>query len=560
MGISTLHPSEIPTAVPRLADHTGDFNAGSVPILTAPVPDDVEDAVDEAVAVTFDALQLVLGTVLGAGLGIVAGMLILGISRFWARRHPTFQPVHDAIFRPVEVLLTVIGGWIGYSLSENRISPEVAPQWLAYIDQFFLVLVILVGTWLAASVINGLVNALYLRMKESSEEQAARVETQVQILHRVIIVVVWILGVAGVLLTFPEARAAGASVLASAGLISVVAGLAAQTTLGNVFAGLQLAFSDSIRVGDIVFYEGTMATVEEITLTYVVLAVWDGRRIIVPSTKMTTEPFENWTRRVPDMSGSVEWVVDWAIPIDAARKHMLYLLRSSDLWDGNLGVLQVADASNGFITLRGLVSAKDSSTLTDLKNYLREAMVIWIQREAPQAVPHERRYENPTLDFNAAYRKTEERVEARLGEEPPHFEPEPEEPLTPHIAAESDLERTTVISPRELAEFARTPIAERDTNLTITMDPISEILPSRTGGHESSLFTGSPEAEKRAEVYSGPGEKAYEERRRKLDEQNTADMKAVDASSDGATTSDSVDEPETEATAVVDTSDNRKKD
>ncbi|XCB29375.1 mechanosensitive ion channel family protein [Arcanobacterium hippocoleae] len=377
-----------------------------------------EGAATEAVETTFDLLQLILSIGLGVGAGVIVGLVIVAVCRFAGKHHPYLKPFFEACARPLTALCLVLGATIGFRTLES-VKDAANPGWFATVEHLFLILLIAAGTWLVVGAVNGAVELIHNRMLESSERRAARVRTQTQILHRVIVVVIWVLGFAGILLTFPSARAAGASLLASAGLVSVVAGLAAQTTLGNVFAGLQLAFSDSIRVGDIVHYKGNYTTVEEITLTYVVLAVWDGRRIIVPSSLMTTEPFENWTRRKPDMIGEVTWEVDWSLPIEAARKEFMHLLNNTDLWDGKTGVLSINDATANALILRAVVSAEDSATLTDLKYYLREKMVLWIQREAQQAIPHQRYGEYPPVNIAESQQITNGILEERLQREQP---------------------------------------------------------------------------------------------------------------------------------------------
>lgn len=227
-------------------------------------------------------------------------------------------------------------------------------------------------------------------MQDSSHTHAKRVETQMQIIGRVSVVVVWVVGIAIVLLTFPSARAVGASLLASAGLASVVAGLAAQSTLANIFAGLQLAFSDALRVDDLVVVEKQTSTIEEITLTYVVARVWDGRRLILPTTTFTTKPFENWTRRSPEMVDTVEIDLDWDVPIALLRKELEAILASSDLWDGRTGVLVVSDATDGRVQVQAFISAKNRPEIVDLKNYVRESLVRWVQNVAPYAILHQR--------------------------------------------------------------------------------------------------------------------------------------------------------------------------
>src|SRR3712207_6783548 len=191
-------------------------------------------------------------------------------------------------------------------------------------------------------------------------------------------------------MTFPGARAAGTSLFASAGVVSVIAGLAAQSTLANVFAGLQLAFTDAIRVDDVVVVEGEWGRIEEITMTYVVVHLWDDRRLIMPSTYFTTTPFQNWTRRAADLLGTVELDLDWSVPVDEMRQELTRLLESTDLWDHRVGVLQVTEATGGYVRVRALASAVDAPTLFDLRCHVREELVDWLQRTHPGALPRAR--------------------------------------------------------------------------------------------------------------------------------------------------------------------------
>jgi len=216
---------------------------------------------------------------------------------------------------------------------------------------------------------------------------ARRVRTQVSLLRRLTVVAIAVLAAAAMLLTFPSARAAGASILASAGVISVVAGLAAQTSLANVFAGLQLAFTDAMRVDDVVVVDDEWGRVEEITLTYVVVHVWDDRRLVLPSTYFTTTPFENWTRKESAVLGAVELDVDWSTPFDGMRAELDRLLTESPLWDHRVGVLQVTDAVGTLVRVRVLLSAHDAGTLFDLRCRVREALVVWLQNRHAHALP-----------------------------------------------------------------------------------------------------------------------------------------------------------------------------
>jgi hypothetical protein len=189
---------------------------------------------------------------------------------------------------------------------------------------------------------------------------------------------------------FPQARAAGASLLASAGVVSIIGGLAAQSTLGNVIAGMQLAFSGAIRVDDVVIANGEWGRIEEITLTYVVVHVWDDRRMVLPSTYFTTTPFENWTRTSSQLMQSVDFDLDWLVDPGAMRDEMHRILGRTKLWDGRVSVLQVTDAVGGMVHVRILVTAVDAPTLFDLRCFVREEMIHWLHGHQPEALPRTR--------------------------------------------------------------------------------------------------------------------------------------------------------------------------
>jgi small-conductance mechanosensitive channel len=220
--------------------------------------------------------------------------------------------------------------------------------------------------------------------------KSRRIKTQVVMLRRVTVAAIVVITSGVMLMTFPDIRALGASVLASAGVISVVAALAAQSTLGNVFAGLQLAFSDAIRVDDVVVVEQEWGRIEEITLTYVVVQIWDDRRLILPTSYFTTKPFQNWTRTSSAVLGTAEIDVDWATPVEPVRAELQRVCEESDLWNAKVCVLQVTEATDGRIRLRALVSADDAAALWDLRCLVRERLVAWIWQHQRTAVPRMR--------------------------------------------------------------------------------------------------------------------------------------------------------------------------
>jgi small-conductance mechanosensitive channel len=291
---------------------------------------------------------------------------------------------------PTRTMLLVVLLWAAFASSIPDHS-DVHP-WRDGASHTFLIVTIGVGTWLAcaiAIVLESLGLHRY-RVDVPDNRVARRIRTQVLVLRRLTVAVLVIIGVGAILLTFPGVEAAGASVLASAGLISVIAGLAAQSTLGNVFAGMQLAFSGSIRVDDVVVVEQQWGRIEEITLTYVVVHLWDDRRFVLPSTYFTSTPFENWTRTNSELLGAVEFDLDWRVRPGEMRAELERILDRTELWDRRVQVLQVTDAVQGFVHVRVLVTAHDAPSLFDLRCYVREELVAWIQRTHPDAQPVQR--------------------------------------------------------------------------------------------------------------------------------------------------------------------------
>ncbi len=251
---------------------------------------------------------------------------------------------------------------------------------------------ILAVTWLAASVVNALAAIISLRYDISHADnlQARSIQTQVQVLERTIVVVIVILGVGAALMTFPRIREIGASLLVSAGVAGLAIGLAARPVLENLIAGLQLAFTQPIRVDDVVIIEGEWGRIEEITATYVVVRIWDERRLIVPFSRFISQPFQNWTRRSADILGTVVIHADYTVPVQAVREEFERLVRAHELWDGRVCVLQVTDAGEHSVQLRGLVSASDAGRAWDLRVALREQLIDFLQRQYPQCLPRSR--------------------------------------------------------------------------------------------------------------------------------------------------------------------------
>jgi hypothetical protein len=214
--------------------------------------------------------------------------------------------------------------------------------------------------------------------------------TQVRILERTVTVLIVIVAAACVLITFESVREYGVSLFASAGIAGVIAGLAARPVLSNLFAGLQIAVAQPIRLEDAVIVENEFGRIEEITGTYVVVRLWDWRRMIVPLSYFIEKPFQNWTRQSPALIGSVLIYVDYTVPVARVREELTNIVSRSKLWDGQVVNLQVTDAKNDTIELRALMSAADAGKTSDLRCEVREALIAFLQREYPDALPKRR--------------------------------------------------------------------------------------------------------------------------------------------------------------------------
>ena len=216
---------------------------------------------------------------------------------------------------------------------------------------------------------------------------ARKIYTQVRVLKRIIIVLSIFLGLSLALLTFPKIRQIGISLLASAGLLGLILGMAAQKTLAGLIAGFQLAVTQPIRIDDVVIVDGEWGRIEEITLTYVVVRIWDERRLIVPINYFLERPFENWTRVSAELLATVYIYADYSLPVAPVREALYRILRSSPLWDGRVWGLQVTGTTEKTLELRALMSASDSSAAWDLRCEVREKLLSFIQKEYPHCLP-----------------------------------------------------------------------------------------------------------------------------------------------------------------------------
>ena len=403
-----------------------------------------------------------LAMTLAVAAGLVLSWLIRKSVLRLNRRRPELQSTSRVARLPLRLALCLIGVRIALALTTDD------GGWRSAVDHLLLIALMGSLAWLAVAVLL-IVEALVLSrysVDVADNRRARRLRTQMILARRIAVALIVVLAVGSVMLTFPAIQALGAGLLASAGVISIVAGLAAQTSLVNVFAGMQLAFTDAIRVDDVVVVQKEWGRIEEITLTYVVVHIWDDRRLILPSTYFTTTPFENWTRRQSEVMGTVEFDLDWRAPIEDMRAELRTVLDGTALWDERVGILQITDATSGYVRVRILVSAADSAALFDLRRLIREAMVTFLQQGHPESLPHMRW-----------------------------------EPVQPAPARE--MPRQPAVESRESREPGQ-PVHARQPS-----DP-----------QDSQLFTGSVEAIERSRAFTGPGEEVFEDRDKTLSARN----------------------------------------
>ncbi|MFG3508859.1 mechanosensitive ion channel family protein [Streptomyces sp. NPDC047821] len=259
----------------------------------------------------------------------------------------------------------------------------------AGIGQVLSLVLIGASAWLVVRIAAAIVESSYARYASSTRDAARvrRVRTQVTLIMRIVTAVVAVVAVAAMLLTFPDFRTIGTSMLASAGIIGIVAGVAAQSTLGNLFAGFQIAFGDMVRIGDTVVVDGEWGVVEEVTLTFLAVRTWDERRITMPVSYFTSKPFENWSRGGAQMTGTVFFHLDHSAPVSLMRDKLKQVLAECPAWDGRDWSLAVTDTTPSTIQVRAVVTAKDADDIWTVRCVVREQMIAWLCEKHRYALP-----------------------------------------------------------------------------------------------------------------------------------------------------------------------------
>lgn len=326
---------------------------------------------------------LVGGVIFVVVLAIVAPLLTKLITRI-ASPFTFARDLLERIKPPINLLIPLLGlrAYLG-SADDDFHFIDIA----RHINSLLIIGAL---TWLGLRIIAVGQDIIVQRnpMNITDNLSARRIQTQTKVLVQTLGFFVILFGISAMLMTFPNARQFGTSLLASAGLAGLAVGFAAKPVLGNLIAGLQIAITQPIRLDDVVIVENEWGRIEEITGTYVVIRIWDERRLIVPLQYFIEHPFQNWTRKTSNIIGSLFLWVDYSIPLEPLRKELENLCQQSPkLWDGKVSVLQVTDTTEKAMQLRILVSSNDSSSNWDLRCFVREKLINFISLHHPESLP-----------------------------------------------------------------------------------------------------------------------------------------------------------------------------
>ena len=274
------------------------------------------------------------------------------------------------------------------------IEPLISPENLNLLSshKFFIIVAIINLTWILFEFSNVVRYAFLENYPYDKEDnlKERRLITQVAFIRKIVVIILFVISISAIMMNFESARNLGAGLLTSAGIMGIIIGFAAQKSIANLLAGFQIAFTQPIRIDDVVVVENEWGKIEEINLTYVVVRIWDQRRLVLPINYFLDNPFQNWTRTTADIWGTVFFYVDHTIPVKDLKVKLKEILDSTPLWDRKVQVLQVTDIKETTVELRCLMSAKDSPTAFDLRCLVREEMLAYIQNKYPSSLPKTR--------------------------------------------------------------------------------------------------------------------------------------------------------------------------
>ena len=332
------------------------------------------------------AVSVVVLVVATAVAWIVHAATLAIMARVVRTRRPYLLSVLDQTRNPTRLGLLLIAMAIALQ------SAPLGAETRAFVSRLLGLGVICLVGWMVLTALGIAADIYLMRFAVATPDNllARKHVTQVRVLLRVAEVIIVLVTLGFALMTFNEVREFGVTLFASAGVAGLVAGLAARPVMSNFLAGVQIAISQPIRIGDAVIVESEWGTVEEITFSYVVLKLWDLRRLVVPISYFIEKPFQNWTRTGSELVGAVMLYVDHTTPVDTVRKKLTEIVAQSKLWNGKVASLQVTDCKETTIELRALVSADNAGAVSDLRAEVREKLVDFLQREHPHALPRRR--------------------------------------------------------------------------------------------------------------------------------------------------------------------------
>src|SRR5580704_5262044 len=338
----------------------------------------------------FSQLPAYLWDAILVALAIIIGLIVKFMLSLLLRRKPRNKPAFsfsrsllNRLSKPFSYFLPLLA--FNFLLPLMRLRADIS-QFLNKTTEILLAISF-------ANVLIALVKVFedyvyhHFDIKKADNLKERKIRTQLQFIRRLAISMIMILTVCFILLSFNNLRKIGTGLLTGVGVGGIIIGFAAQKSLGNFLAGFQIAFTQPIRIDDVLVVEGEWGRVEEITLTYVVLNIWDQRRLILPINYFVEKPFQNWTRNSADIMGTVFIYVDYTLPLDALRKELTRLLENDPLWDKRVKVLQVTNASEKTMEVRALMSASSSGNAFDLRCNVREGLIKFVQDNYPQCFP-----------------------------------------------------------------------------------------------------------------------------------------------------------------------------
>jgi small-conductance mechanosensitive channel len=326
---------------------------------------------------------LVLATLLAL---VVHRIIVIALRRAFGERHPYLRSLLRRANGPLALAL------IAFALSMVLESSPFDPVVSTALARILLLAFIVLAGWIAHIAVETTSTLYLMRFETGSTDNllARKHLTQVRILKRAVHTLIVVITLSAALMTFEPVRQYGVSLFASAGVAGLVVGLAARPVLSNLFAGIQLAMTQPVRLDDQVVVENENGRIEEITSTYVVIRLLDLRRLIVPLSYFIEKPFQNWSRESTNLIGAVLLHVDYTAPVERIRSKVTEIVNASKLWDGQVAKLQVTDAKESSVELRVLVSARSSGEVFDLRCEVREKLIDFLQRDYPTALPRTR--------------------------------------------------------------------------------------------------------------------------------------------------------------------------